>query len=1213
MAPPSRADVQTEIVSFVKKGIELHKQRQFREAINKYKSALELAERHLGRNHQFVAGCLTALAEDYNEIGEYQRALTCLQRALEISAQTLGEKDYRNAMIYRSMSESAANLGRPDDAIQYAKKGLEILITTDKQDDPNLNVLLLLLSGQFVHKQDFANAEQTINKMLQLNSSDTGALNALGDLRFEQGRYDEAKSILEKCVAINKQEGNHPFSYVTVLTSLSNVEAALQNYDEAIGTIKEAKKISEKTLGQSHPEVADHWNDLGRAYAVMGNTDKQIECYAQALSIYKASLDQFHPRIVNTLINEGSAWLIGKNDAAKAKTYFEQALHIYEASGRQDDLDASRANQLLADAYSQLGDLTNAENHYKRSLDICESVLGNRHHTYFAWLYGSSSVELLRGDFAAAAVKLQNTHSNAGIGTHLLAWCYHQMGKRADAIELFRQDLKKRSEAFSRGILMSERSRLALQAQYASRLGPEAFVLPADEIGTYLLRTKGAVLDSICEERAALKVAESAKAKILSHKIATLRARIAQLGIQRGATADAEIDALVEQVAQAQSDLAKETRRSAFAQQTSPPEAIRVVDLLAENTAFVDIFRYDDPRISVSDPAASVCYGAIIYLPSSQRRVLGISLGNLQGKCVFANLGNAKQIDDAIRQWRSSVVSNEEESFMGANALIYEHVWKPIVAYLPDTVTNLYIAPDGELSFLSFAAVARDDGSFMVDSYRVAYVSSGRDLTRSTAPRQSDTLALFADPNFGVGKSESSSSSMVHRGFLPQIALDPLPGTRFEADALTKAATDASWSVSAHLGEDATEAAVIKTANPGILHLATHGFYLNSSAGSGSGARGMAVRPLDSNSSPTSTNFIDPMRASGIALSGAQQTLDNWAQGTAPQPSSDGVLTADEIAALDLTGTWLATLSACESGIGEARSGEGVFGMRRAFRIAGALNLLVTLWPVDDAVTAQIMAEYYRKAFETNDLLSSLSEVQSEWLRKTREEEGVVSAVRKAGAFVLAVMSNPHLREHDFGASKGIKSLSRNIYEADHLTRESATSVLSIDDARLKADAGDPHAQAILSIYYGLGYKVPRDLEKSAEHALKSASSGHPLGIFRLGEMREVGHGMDKDPVEAQTLKKTAMKGLLALTNDPYALTALGSFYLDGVTQSNDPISAALYYKSAAEAGYAPAQYSYAVCLMKGQGAQRDEEKASHYMKLAADQNYPPAVQGRHQ
>ena len=143
------------------------------------------------------------------------------------------------------------------------------------------------------------------------------------------------------------------------------------------------------------------------------------------------------------------------------------------------------------------------------------------------------------------------------------------------------------------------------------------------------------------------------------------------------------------------------------------------------------------------------------------------------------------------------------------------------------------------------------------------------------------------------------------------------------------------------------------------------------------------------------------MHRSGLALAGAQKTLEAWDKGETPPTENDGILTAAEASVLDLEGTWLVVLSACETGRGEARSGEGVLGLRRAFIQAGAENLLMTLWPVSDKYTIPLMKDFYEKAIASGDAPSALVDVQRERLLKMREAVGTRLAVQLYGPFIM--------------------------------------------------------------------------------------------------------------------------------------------------------------------------------------------------------------------
>jgi CHAT domain-containing protein len=211
------------------------------------------------------------------------------------------------------------------------------------------------------------------------------------------------------------------------------------------------------------------------------------------------------------------------------------------------------------------------------------------------------------------------------------------------------------------------------------------------------------------------------------------------------------------------------------------------------------------------------------------------------------------------------------------------------------------------------------------------------------------------------------------------------------------------------LGADASEENLLNLPRVTILHLATHGFYLGDnllSSDDSEATRGMTIKGTDIDPAAVTMNRKLPaMFASGLALSGAKETIVGWKNARNGDASDDGIITAEEILGLDLKDTKLVTLSACDTGAGEARSGEGVFGLRRAFMLAGCDNLLMSLWPVGDQITAEIMADFYRKAFTTKDMAKSFTETQSDWLERIRAQRGVATAVREAGPFVFAVMA----------------------------------------------------------------------------------------------------------------------------------------------------------------------------------------------------------------
>ena len=312
----------------------------------------------------------------------------------------------------------------------------------------------------------------------------------------------------------------------------------------------------------------------------------------------------------------------------------------------------------------------------------------------------------------------------------------------------------------------------------------------------------------------------------------------------------------------------------------------------------------------------------------------------------------------------------------------------------------MIISPDVELSFVSFATLIGDDDKFVGEEYSVRYVASGRDLLREFKTASNSKANVYANPDFG-GKPASVDSSRgtvvalrsIEMRDLQNISLPPLPGTEAEAAALQKRFGS---SAQVFLGVNATKAEVQKVESPRILHLATHGFFLPEIE------LAQSSDPLQRGEDIPKGKLVNPMHRSGLALAGAQTTLQAWGRGEVPPIENDGIVTAEEVGGLKLNGTWLVVLSACETGLGEARAGEGVMGLRRGFIQAGAQNLLMTLWPISDQTTVQIMLDFYDAAEKSHNAPQALADVQRDWLVKLRKERGLLDAVRLAGAFIMS-------------------------------------------------------------------------------------------------------------------------------------------------------------------------------------------------------------------
>jgi CHAT domain-containing protein len=323
----------------------------------------------------------------------------------------------------------------------------------------------------------------------------------------------------------------------------------------------------------------------------------------------------------------------------------------------------------------------------------------------------------------------------------------------------------------------------------------------------------------------------------------------------------------------------------------------------------------------------------------------------------------------------------------------YARVWAPLTNHLQGA-SRVIISPDGELNFLPFAALITPDGKYLCEKYEVGYVVSGRDLLTRFDEPATNKPALFGDPAFGDeakpgdyldrGVAFRSAFTGKDRAMLEGMHFPSLPGTRLEVAGLERVFEGEKMPTAVYLGRDATKGQVMALNRPEILHLATHGFFLpdveepppNSLQMMSAGERGMGMgMPV---------HVENPMLRSGLAFTGAGVSLAK--QGGADAGKDDGIVTAEEVGSLDLWGTKLVVLSACDTGMGEAKAGQGVMGLRCAFAQAGTRNLMMTLWPVQDEATGRLMVDFYKKYLETDDAIGAINAVQRKAIAQARQK-----------------------------------------------------------------------------------------------------------------------------------------------------------------------------------------------------------------------------------
>jgi CHAT domain-containing protein len=645
-----------------------------------------------------------------------------------------------------------------------------------------------------------------------------------------------------------------------------------------------------------------------------------------------------------------SAWTSTLAEVKRAQGKPREALALLDAAQaaltRTSPQSAGAFNAIIADVAREVGDYPRAERllaEYRASL---EKTYGRRHPLYGMAELNTAQVYMASGRPALAEQMLSDGLEIAERDLELVL----RTGTEADHAVYFAKNGYQLDTAIN------------FELNYAPRSGSAA------RLGlTTLLRRKGRVLDAAASSLTTLRARLSADDKQLLDELASARAQLARLTVAGpSATGDddfaKEIAGLEDQIRKLEIQLGKQN--AAYRAASQPIVLAAVQKAIPRDARLVEIVNFQpwDPKQPYS---ASLVPGPRRYAAFLAART---------GDPVLIDLGPAAAIDDAVEQFRKAVSDPDNDRAAELGHALYALTLGKLAPALGGA-TRVLIAPDGALNVVPFSALVDDRGEFLIKRYTFTYLTSGRDLLRlgiRTRPQSSG--AIFADPRFDTAAPAPASTVAMTRGRrAADLGLQhwkPLPGTAQEADAVEQHMRG----MIDYRGERATETALKAVHGPRILHLATHGFFLSDAAppapddAAGAPAGGLGAGPPGGPTLSSETRE-NPLLRSGLALAGANQLISG---------DDDGILTAMEAAGLDLWGTQLVVLSACETGVGKVTNGDGVYGLRRALVIAGAESLVMSLWQVDDAATRDLMAGYYARLAAGKPRSSALREVQLE-------------------------------------------------------------------------------------------------------------------------------------------------------------------------------------------------------------------------------------------
>jgi CHAT domain-containing protein/Tfp pilus assembly protein PilF len=888
--------------------------------------------------------------------------------------------------------------GKYSDAVPLAIQSLDL---REKVDPNNLHTAESLqeLVTLYNRMGDYAKAEPLCKRALQIYEKALGpehpvatqCLDNLATIYQEMGDYAKAEPLFQRALKLvtesaerdalsNKVElkgfGPEPPDAERVkallnlgtarsLDLLAELYRAMRDYAKAEPLFQRALKIRETALGPEDLVTAMSLNSLALLYLDMGDYAKAEPLFQRSLKICEKARGPEHPDTASSLNNLAVVYE-NMGDYAKAEPLHQRALKIREKALGHDHSYTAQSLNNLAQLYRGMGDYAKAEPLFQRSLEISEKALG-RENPY-------------------TALSLTG-----------LAFLHYEMGDLKEGLRLAEQARRAQEKTLSNILsFTSEQQRLAFQTTTHPYNLP-ATLGSAPELAEIVLRQKGVVLDSLLEDRIVAEASQDPRQQKSVTELRGAKQRVMQLLLEAPKDTseqalkkrDTEKKDFSQRVEQLEAGLARQVTGLGHARRALSVTVPQVKGALGKDEALIELLRYDH---DLGKNKFEARYGAVVIAP--------------RGEPKWIPLGRATEIEKNIAIYQKSARGKTDEATLNTVLhALHTQVWALIEKALPSGTKTIIVSPDAALNFVSFATLVGPDDKFVAEKYSIRYVASGRDLLRQANASGHPDVDVYANPDFGskpaspdFNRGTAVALRSIEMRDLQSISLPPLPGAAVEAAAIEKRA---GKSVKVFLGASATEANLRQVSSPRVLHLATHGFFLREID------LGKSIDPLQPGQEIPKGKLVNPMHRSGLALAGAQTTLQAWRRGETPPTENDGIVTAEEVGGLKLDGTWLAVLSACETGSGEARAGEGVMGLRRGFIQAGAQNLLMTLWPISDQTTVQIMLDFYDAAEKANSAPQALADVQRDWLVKLRKEHGLVNAVRLAGPFIMSSQGKP--------------------------------------------------------------------------------------------------------------------------------------------------------------------------------------------------------------
>jgi tetratricopeptide (TPR) repeat protein len=991
----------------------LKDQGKYAEAEPLFREALAMTRRLFPGDHPEPAAILNNLASVLQAQGKYADAEILFREALAMH-QRLFPGDHPH--LAHSLNNLALVLearGKYADAETFFRQALAMRRRLFPGGHPDLAISLNSLGFLLWAEGKYADAEALFREALAMHQrlfpgdhpELATTLNNLASVLQTQGKYTEAEAVFRDALAMSRRlsKGDHPGVALT-LNNLATVLEAQAKYADAEALFREGLAMRRRLFKGDHPDLALILTNLAQVLQDQGKYTEAEPFFREALAMYQRLCRGDHPNQASSL-NRLASVLRDQGKYEEAEALDRDALAMYQRLFKGDNPHLANSLDALASVLQAQGKFAEAETLDRDALAMYRRLFKGDHPGLASSLNSLALVLQAQGKYAEAETLFREAlamtrrlfpgdhphlaHSLYNLATVLLA-----QGRYADAEALFRDAL--RMEVALVETHAQERTEgevLTFLARFpGSSIGylacTRALGAEPETVYPEVWASKGAITRVYERRRLAGRAAASEpRAAALLAQLTDLRRRRTDLILapepRDPATRrkrDEDLKDLAGRIAALDRDLRPllpALDRSDRLARATPAELQKA---LPREAVFVDLLactlNEQDPKIpGEKGRKLTLCYLAFVVSRDAIR---------------WVDLGPAAPIHKALALWREAITTPPYAVAADLPARLRELVWAPLRREFPDSTRVVYLSPDLYLSYVPWSALPGDRPDRLVlEEFAVAVVPHGPFLLdqvwpQDPAPRQATQVLVAGGIAYGDAPRPADADSALIAGTRSAPALKPdqpltwgsLPAATDEARAIAARAARHRLEARLLTGADASADRVLaELPRARFAHLATHGFFADPQFRSAlqldprqfaRGFRGERV----------GAGALSPLVLSGLVFAGANR----------PETPGRGLLTGEALLDRDLSGLQLAVLSACDTGLGEVAGGEGVFGLQRAFHLAGCRNVVASQWKVNDAATAALMGEFYRALWD--DRLPPLLALQRAQLAVYRADPG---------------------------------------------------------------------------------------------------------------------------------------------------------------------------------------------------------------------------------